>query len=815
MKIIETDIVNEIKNSYVEYSLSVLLSRALPDVKDGLKPVQRRILYAMYDMNLLPNKQYKKCASIVGEVLGKYHPHGDSSVYEALVRLAQDFSLNYPLILGQGNFGSIDGDPAAAYRYTEAKLSEIGILMLKDIEENTVDFKPNFDNSYQEPIILPSAFPNLLVNGSMGIAVGMATNIPPHNLKEVINALTYLIDNPKATIKDILEFIKGPDFPTGGVVYTSKLIKSIYSTGKGILKIEGKYKLETINKKQYLIIYEIPYSVNKSKLVKEIAEAIKDKKLPYITDIIDQSSHNDIRILLELRNDFKNEEEIINYLRNFTSFRISFSLMFIAVNGNIPKQYNILELLVEFLNHRIQILKRKIKNLLEKSSYKAFMLKALIKATSKINEVIQIIKESTNYNNAKENLMKFLSITDKQAQYILQLQLQRLTKLEINSLQNEYKLLLDKIKEYSKILEDENKIKQIIKEELLELSNKYSKERKTLIADKDTFKSIDLEKESPEENLLFISTNDKYIYSIKPSKFEKTLLSFFSTLIKINNINLHSNKEIVLAFLNNGKLSKIDINKIDEKGTFVSKLFKQNDYNLNVVKTLSLSNIIKNYYILVLTKYGLTKLIDGSELTEFNRIQTYIKISPPNTQSIDDNQNQNEFINEVKDEVIFIDLFKKQEIEDKYIIILTNNGYLVKVKLSEIPVYSKVAKGVLLIQLKPNDYIIYANTIEISLINKNYLVILDKNNNLIEFDLNTLNFFKRGKQITKKEKLIEKEIKSIGIINTKSALVYNIENKIDFIYEYKDLSKLKEAIDISKNTSFIDINKNILKKFIN
>ncbi|MGC8733720.1 MAG: DNA gyrase/topoisomerase IV subunit A [bacterium] len=805
MKIIETDIVNEIKNSYVEYSLSVLLSRALPDVRDGLKPVQRRILYAMYDMNLLPNKQYKKCASIVGEVLGKYHPHGDTSVYEALVRLAQDFSLNYPLILGQGNFGSIDGDPAAAYRYTEAKLSEIGILMLKDIEENTVDFKPNFDNSYQEPVILPALFPNLLVNGSMGIAVGMATNIPPHNLKEVIDALIYLIDNPKANVKDILEFIKGPDFPTGGVVYTSKLIKSIYSTGKGILKVEGKYKLETINKKQYLVIYEIPYSVNKSKLVREIAEAIKDKKLPYITDIIDQSSHNNIRILLELRNDLKSEEEIVNYLRNFTSFRISFSLMFIAVNGNIPKQYNILELLIEFLNHRIQVIKRKIKNLLEKSSYKAFMLKALIKATSKINEVIQIIKESQNYNNAKENLMKFLSITDKQAQYILQLQLQRLTKLEIDSLQNEYKLLLDKIKEYSKILEDENKIKQIIKEELLEISNKYSKERKTLIADKDTFKSIDLEKEIPEENLLIISTNDKYLYSIKPSKFEKILLSFFNTSIKINNINIHSNKELILGFLNNGKLSKIDINKIDEKGIFVSKIFKQNNYNLNVIKTLSLSNSIKNYYILVLTKYGLTKLIDGSELNEFNRIQTYIKISP-NESNIENIHNQNQ------DEVIFIDLFKKQEIENKYIIVLTNNGYLIKIKLSEIPVYSKIAKGVLLIQLKQQDYIIYSNTIDISLLDKNYLIILDKDNNLIEIDLNSLDFFKRGRAVTKKEKIIEKEIKSIGIINTKLAIVYNIENKIDFIYDYKDLPKLKETIDIQKNMNFIEINKNILKK---
>ncbi len=795
MKIIETDIVNEIKNSYVEYSLSVLLSRALPDVKDGLKPVQRRILYAMYDMNLLPNRQYKKCASIVGEVLGKYHPHGDSSVYEALVRLAQDFSLNYPLILGQGNFGSIDGDPPAAYRYTEAKLSEIGILMLKDIEENTVDFKPNFDNSYQEPIILPALFPNLLVNGSMGIAVGMATNIPPHNLKEIVNALVYLIDNPKANIKEILEFIKGPDFPTGGIVYTSKLIKSIYSTGKGILKIEGKYKIETINKKQYLIIYEIPYSVNKSKLVKEIAEAIKDKKLPHITDIIDQSSHNEIRILLEIRNDIKNEEEIVNYLRNFTSFRISFSLMFIAVNGNLPKQYNILELLSEYLNHRIQVIKRKLKNFLEKSSYRAFMLKALIKATNKIDEVIEIIKKSENYTNAKENLIKFLSITHEQAQYILQLQLQRLTKLEIQELQKEYTNLLNKIKEYSDTLENETKIKQIIKEELIELANKYGKDRKTLIADKDTFKSIDIEKELPEENLLVISTNDKYLYSVKLSKFEKTLTSFFNTSIKINNINIHSNKELVLAFLNNGKLSKIDINKIDEKGIFISKLLKQNEHNLNIPKTFSFSSSIKNYYILVITKLGVTKVIDGSELTEFNRIQTYIKLEQDN-----------------QDEVIFIDLIKKQEIENKYTIILTNQGYLAKVKITEIPIYSKSAKGVLLVQLKPDDFIIYCNTIDISLVDKNYLIILDINNNLLEIDLNSLEFLKRGKTITKKEKIIDKDLKSIGIINSKLALVFNIDNKMDFIYDYKDLPKLKEAIQINKNIIFTNINKSILKK---
>lgn len=795
MKIIETDIVNEIKNSYIEYSLSVLLSRALPDVKDGLKPVQRRILYAMYDMNLLPNKQYKKCASIVGEVLGKYHPHGDSSVYDALVRLAQDFSLNYPLVLGQGNFGSIDGDPPAAYRYTEAKLSEIGTLMLKDIEENTVDFKPNFDNSYQEPIILPALFPNLLVNGSMGIAVGIATNIPPHNLKEIVNALIYLIDNPKASIKEILEFIKGPDFPTGGVVYTSKLIKSIYSTGKGIIKIEGKYKIETINKKQYLIIYEIPYSVNKSKLVKEIAEAIKDKKLPYITDIIDQSSHNEIRILVEIRNDVKNEEEIINYLRNFTSFRISFSLMFIAVNGNIPKQYNILELLIEYLNHRINVIKRKLKNFLEKSSYRAFILKALIKATNKIDEVIEIIKKSENYINAKENLMKFLSITHEQAQYILQLQLQRLTKLEINELHKEYNQLLNKIKEYSNILENENKIKQLIKEELIELSNKYGKERKTLIADKDIFKSIDIEKEIPEEEFIIISTNDKYLYSIKFSKFEKILTSFFNTSIKISSINIHSNKETVLGFLNNGKLSKIDINKIDEKGVFISKLFKQNEPNLNITKTYSFSSSIKNYYILVLTKLGITKLIDGSELTEFNRIQSYIKLDQ-----------------ETKDEVVFIDLIKKQELENKYVIILTNYGYLAKVKLTEIPIYSKSAKGVLLAQLKSDDFISYYNTIDISLVDKNYLIILDINNNLLELDLNSLDIFKRGKSITKKEKIIDKELKSIGIINSKLALIFYIDNKIDFIYDYKDLAKLKEVVQINKNTVFININKAILKK---
>ena len=795
MRIIETDIVNEIKNSYVEYSLSVLLSRALPDVKDGLKPVQRRILYAMYDMNLLYNKQFKKCASIVGEVLGKYHPHGDSSVYEALVRLAQDFSLNYPLILGQGNFGSIDGDPPAAYRYTEAKLSEIGTLMLKDIEENTVDFKPNFDNTYTEPIVLPSVFPNLIVNGSMGIAVGMATNIPPHNLKEVVNALVYIIENPKTNIKEILEIIKGPDFPTGGIIYTSKLIKSIYSTGKGIIKIEGKYKIETINKKQYIVIYEIPYSVNKSKLVREIAEGIKDRKIPYVQDVIDQSSNNEIRILLELKNDLENKniEEIINYLRNFTSYRISFSLMFVAVNGNIPKQYNILELLKEFLNHRIEVIRRKIKNFLEKSSYRAFILKGLIKATKKIEEVINIIKTSENVQNAKENLIKHLSITEKQAQYILQLQLQRLTKLEIDSLNKEYQNLLNQIKEYSNILEDDNKIKQIIKEELIELAEKYGKERKTLIEDKDNFKSINLEKELPEEDLLIISTNDKYLYTSKPQKFEKILQSFFNSSIKINNINVYSNKDSIVVFLNNGKISRINLNKVDEKGVFIPKLFNQNDYNLNICKIIPISSSIKNSYILVLTKQGITKLIDGSELTELNRIQAYIKL-------------------EESDEVIFIDLFKKQAIENKYIIILTDQGYLAKVKVSEIPIYSKSAKGVALIQMKENDYIIYANIFDISLVDKNYLIILDFGNNLTEIDLNSLDSFKRGKSLTKKERIIGEKIKSIAIINNKLSIIFSIEGKINLINGYKNINQLKETLEISKNIDFINIESAILNK---
>lgn len=761
-KILETNFIEEIKESYIDYSLSVLLSRALPDVRDGLKPVQRRILYAMYDLNLTPNSSFKKCATIVGEVIGKYHPHGDSSVYEALVRMAQNFTMNYPLVWGQGNFGSIDGDPPAAYRYTEAKLTEIGLLMLQDIELDTVDFRPNFDELEKEPVVLPSAFPNLLVNGSSGIAVGMVTNIPPHNLREICEACVKIIDNPNVSIKEILEIVKGPDFPTGGIVYTSKIIKSIYSSGKGILKIEGKYKIENMNKKDYFVIYEIPYSVNKSKLVREIAEAIKNKKIPDVTDVVDQSNNQEIKILLELKNPY-NEKQILNYLRSFTSFRTTFYCAFIAVDGHIPKQYSILELLQNFINHRRNVIQRKTKTILENISKKTFLLKALIKATENIDKVIEIIKTSKDYKSAAFNLISFLQVSHKQAEYILNLQLHRLTKLETNKLLQEYNQNILKIQELSEILDNTKKLDEILKNELIYLKNKYAVERKTYISFSDDFKEVKKEKPQVVEDLAIFSFSNGYIYSYKASNKDKALANL-SNYNYITSILETGSQSKTLVFLSNGKYSLLNIGKMIDSSIFVPRFFKASD-NTKAVFLITTRKISKSSYLLVATKKGMVKLVNTRELINANRISTYIKLDED-------------------DEVIKVILTSKENI----ILGITEKGYLFKVKTQEIPEYSKNAKGVKIALLKDNDNLLIVENI--NELFDTFVVILTQNG-IMKINTKDVELINRGKKLTEKNKVLPKNEKLKSIPQTSIGILSKDKTKVNFVITENQVSIIR------------------------
>ncbi|MEN3015571.1 MAG: DNA topoisomerase (ATP-hydrolyzing) [bacterium] len=757
-KLIEANFVEELKDSYIDYSLSVLLSRALPDVRDGLKPVQRRIMYSMYKLGLFSNSNYKKCASIVGEVLGKYHPHGDNPVYEALVRMAQDFVLNYPLIDGQGNFGSIDGDPPAAYRYTEAKLTKIGELMLEDIELNTVDFRSNFDDTTTEPIVLPSAFPNLLVNGSTGIAVGMVTNIPPHNLNEVIDACIAILENPNIPIKQILDIIKGPDFPTGGIVYTSKIIKSVYVTGKGTIKVEGKYRIENIQKKDYLVIYEIPYSVNKSKLIKEIAEAIKDKKLNDVVDVIDQSKNTDIRILLELKTPY-NEEQIVNYLKNFTSYRTSFYCAFIAVDGHIPKQYSILELLKKYVEHRKEVVIRRTKTILEKLSNKAFLTKGLIKAIKNIDKLVKIVRNSEDYKKAVLNLVSELHVNHKQAEYILNLQLHRLTKLEVDKLLQDYNQTMQKIKELSEILDNQSKLIQVVKEELNEIKQKYGKQRKTVIAEKDTFKEIKIEKSQQEEELILVGFSNGYLYSYKANTKKDKIFANVSNYNYVTSIYRSSSKNKVIVFLSNGKYSLLDLNKLIDTSIFLPKVFKSEE-NTKAIKLISAKKLSKASYVLIITQKGMVKKVSVKEILEISRTSSYIKL-------------------EEGDEVIEIIPLS----EDLTITTLTEMGYAFRTNTSQIPVLSKPAKGVKLASLKQNDNICI--TFSSPDLYQSQLLILTTNNNKIvsNSDIPQIN---RGKNLTENMRLISKNEKlrftrSIGVFSQDKSKLNLVIKDNDFL----------------------------------
>ena len=574
-KIHEIDLKKTMEKSYIDYAMSVIASRALPDVRDGLKPVQRRVLYSMAELNNGPDKPHRKSARIVGDTMGKYHPHGDSSIYGALVNMAQKWSMRYMLVDGHGNFGSIDGDGAAAMRYTEARLSKISVEMLADIYKDTVDFIPNFDETEKEPTVLPSRFPNLLVNGGTGIAVGMATNIPPHNLREVIAAVVKIIDNQveegrQTSLEEILQIIKGPDFPTGAEILGTRGIEEAYRTGRGKIRVRAVTNIETApNGKSHIIVTELPYLVNKARLIEKMAELVKTKKIDGITGITDESNREGIRINIELRRDV-NANVLLNQLLKHTQLQDSFGVIMLALVNNEPKVLNLLQMLEYYLDHQKDVVTRRTKYDLNKAEERAHILEGLLKALDHIDEVIKIIRGSANVAEAKRELMERFELTDPQAQAIVDMRLRALTGLEREKLENEYKELEAKIAELRAILADENKLLGVIKKEILVISEKYGDDRRTKIGFDDDMSVEDL---ISDDDTVIAMTNLGYIKRMSVDNFKSQNrggkgIKGMQTIDEdfIEDLLMTTNHHYIMFFTNMGRCYRIKAYEIPEAG---------------------------------------------------------------------------------------------------------------------------------------------------------------------------------------------------------------------------------------------------------
>jgi DNA gyrase subunit A len=612
-KIIPVYIEDEMKTSYLSYSMSVIVGRALPDVRDGLKPVHRRILYAMKELNLEHNKPYKKSARIVGEVLGKYHPHGDTAVYDTMVRMVQDFSLRYPLVDGQGNFGSVDGDAAAAMRYTEARLAAISDSMLDDIEKETVDFSPNFDASLSEPQLLPASLPNLLVNGSSGIAVGMATNMAPHNLGEVIDGIAHLIENPEATPKDLMKFVRGPDFPTGGIICGRDGFKEAYETGRGKIILRAKAAIERQKgNKDTIVVTELPYQVNKANLITNIADLVQNKSVEGITDIRDESDKEGIRVVIELRRDVQ-PQIILNYLYKHTQLETTFGIINLALVNNSPRILNLRQLMGYYLGHRRIIIRRRTQFDLDKALRRAHILEGLRIAIDAINQIIKTIRESKSTQTAKINLMKNFKLSEIQAQAILEMQLQRLTALERDKIEEEYKSLLKDIDDYRAILASEKKIDGIIKDELEGLKKKFNDPRRTEIAAK--AEEIEIEDLIAEEDMAITISSDGYVKRLGVSAYRKQKrggkgVSAMTTKEDdfVKQIFVASSKDYLLIFSSVGivrgiKVYEIPIASRTAKGKAIVNLLSMKA-DENISSTLAIKEFSEDQFVVMATASG-------------------------------------------------------------------------------------------------------------------------------------------------------------------------------------------------------------------
>ncbi len=616
--IVTSELVHEMKTSYMEYAMSVIVGRALPDVRDGLKPVHRRILYAMYEDNLTVDKPFKKSATCVGDVLGRYHPHGDASVYDALVRLAQDFSMRYMLVDGHGNFGSVDGDPPAAYRYTEARLSKISNEMLRDLEKDTVDWDPNFDESRKEPRVLPSRFPNLLVNGSSGIAVGMATNIPPHNLTEVINACLCVLDNPEATLADLMEHLPGPDFPTRGLILGRAGIRAAYATGRGRVTMRARTELEEFGQnRQRIIVTEIPYQVNKRMLIKNMADQVNEKRLEGISDIRDESDRTGMRIVIELKRE-ANAQVVLNRLFAQTQLQTTFAINMLALvkNQSQPKVLSLREILDEYLAYQEEVILRRTRYDLRKAQERAHLLEGLLIAQDNIDEVIRIIR--TSYDNAKENLMQRFGLDDIQAQAILDMRLKALQGLDREKLQNEYKELEDRIAYYERVLGDMGLVKSILKDELTAIRDKYGDERRTEIQDVED--EIDIEDLIEEEDCCYTLSNAGYIKRLPVDTYRTQRRGgrgVSGQSLKeedyVKNLFIASTHDYVLFFTNTGRVHRKKGYLIPEagrtaRGTNIVNILPL-EQGERVTAMLLTREFTDHEYLMMITRGGTVKRI--------------------------------------------------------------------------------------------------------------------------------------------------------------------------------------------------------------
>lgn len=624
-KIHEVDLQKTMEKSYIDYAMSVIASRALPDVRDGLKPVQRRVLYSMIELNNGPDKPHRKCARIVGDTMGKYHPHGDSSIYGALVNMAQDWSTRYPLVDGHGNFGSVDGDGAAAMRYTEARLSKISMEMLADINKNTVDFQPNFDETEREPVVLPSRYPNLLVNGTSGIAVGMATNIPPHNLREVIDAVVKIIDNcieedRETTIEELLEIVKGPDFPTGATILGTRGIEEAYRTGRGKIRVRAVTNIETLpNGKSRIIVTELPYLVNKARLIEKIAELVRDKKIDGITDLNDHSSREGMRICIDLRRD-ANANVVLNQLYKHTQLQDTFGvimLCLVSVNGSLqPKVLTLPEMLQQYLAHQEDVVTRRTKYDLNKAQERAHILEGLLKALDNIDEVIRIIRAARNVQIAKQELMDRFELTDVQAQAIVDMRLRALTGLEREKLEAEYAELMERIRKLQAILADRNTLLRVIREEILAIAEKYGDDRRTAIG----FDAYDISMEDmiPRENTVITMTKLGYIKRMTVDNFRSQNrggrgIKGMQTLDDdyIEELMMTTTHHYVMFFTNTGRVYRLKAYEIPEagrtaRGTAIINLLQLMPGE-RITAVIPISKFEEGHYLMMATRKGLVK----------------------------------------------------------------------------------------------------------------------------------------------------------------------------------------------------------------
>ena len=697
-KVHEVDLKKTMETSYIDYAMSVIAARALPDVRDGLKPVQRRILYSMIELNNGPDKPHRKCARIVGDTMGKYHPHGDSSIYGALVNLAQEWSTRYPLVDGHGNFGSVDGDGAAAMRYTEARLSKISMEMTADINKDTVDFVPNFDETEKEPVVLPSRFPNLLVNGTSGIAVGMATNIPPHNLREVINAVVKIIDdqideNGETSIEDILQIIKGPDFPTGAEILGTRGIEEAYRTGRGKIRVRAVTNIEPMqNGKNRIIVTELPFMVNKARLIEKIAELVRDKKVDGITDLSDQSSREGMRICIELRRDV-NPNVILNQLYKHTQLQDTFGVIMLALVNNEPKVMNILDMLKYYLKHQEEVVTRRTKYDLNKAEERAHILQGLLIALDNIDEVIKIIRGSKNVQEAKAELISRFDLSEVQAQAIVDMRLRALTGLEREKLEAEYAELMKKIEEYRAILADRKLLLGVIRKEILVISEKYGDERRTHIG-YDEF-DISMEDLIPRENVVITVTNMGYIKRMSMDTFKSQNrggkgIKGMQTLEEdfIRELFVTTSHHYIMFFTNKGRVYRLKAYEIPEAGRTARGTAVINLLQLMPDEKITATIPIKEYedgkYLFMATKKGLVKKTP---------IQDYMNVRKTGLAAIS-----------LREDDLLIEVKVTDNAQD--ILLVTKYGQCIRFNEKDVRSTGRVSMGVRGMNLSDNDEII-------------------------------------------------------------------------------------------------------------